>query len=234
MDETVRKNTFRKAFKDTIPVMTGYLVLGFGFGLLMVSKGFSMFLAVLMSVLIYAGSMQYAAVDLLVSGANLISAAILTLMINARHLFYGISMLVRYKDMKRFRKYLIFALTDETYSLVSSDIPEGCDKEYYSFYVSVLDQTYWVTGTLLGTIFGNIFTFNTAGVDFSMTALFTIIMTDHMMKKENRPAAVTGLMISLICLLVFGPSDFLIPAMAGITAALLLLKKQLEGGAGNA
>ena len=156
--------------------MAGYIVLGLGFGVLLQSKGYGAGWALVMSGLIYAGSMQYVAIDLLAGGASLISAAIMTLMVNARHLFYGISMLERYKDTGAAKPYLIFALTDETYSVVcSGGVPEGVDRKKYYFWVSLLNQLYWIAGGVAGALLGSVLPFDTTGIDFSMTALFLVV-----------------------------------------------------------
>jgi 4-azaleucine resistance transporter AzlC len=225
MENLRYRNAFRAAFPNTIPVMAGYLVLGFGFGLLLQSKGYHFLWAILMSLTIYGGSMQFVTVDLLAGGAGLISAALMTLMIHARHLFYGISMLIPYRDTGRVKPYLIFGLTDETYSLVcTGEVPDGVDKSAYS----LLNQSYWVAGSALGAIFGQVVSINTAGVDFSMTALFVVILTDNLMKPSSRVPALLGLGVSLICLLIFGKSSFLIPSMLGIAAVLMLMRPYLS------
>ena len=204
--------TIRYAFVRSLPIMAGYIVLGLGFGVLLQSKGYGAGWALVMSGLIYAGSMQYVAIDLLAGGASLISAAIMTLMVNARHLFYGISMLERYKDTGAAKPYLIFALTDETYSVVcSGGVPEGVDRKKYYFWVSLLNQLYWIAGGV-------------TGIDFSMTALFLVVMTEQWKASRDHTPALVGLGVSLVCLLVFGSSDFLIPSMVGITAALTVLR----------
>lgn len=168
--------TIRYAFVRSLPIMAGYIVLGLGFGVLLQSKGYGAGWALVMSGLIYAGSMQYVAIDLLAGGASLISAAIMTLMVNARHLFYGISMLERYKDTGTAKPYLIFALTDETYSVVcSGGVPEGVDRKKYYFWVSLLNQLYWIAGGVAGALLGSVLPFDTTGIDFSMTALFLVV-----------------------------------------------------------
>lgn len=172
--------TIRYAFVRSLPIMAGYIVLGLGFGVLLQSKGYGAGWALVMSGLIYAGSMQYVAIDLLAGGASLISAAIMTLMVNARHLFYGISMLERYKDTGAAKPYLIFALTDETYSVVcSGGVPEGVDRKKYYFWVSLLNQLYWIAGGVAGALLGSVLPFDTTGIDFSMTALFLVVMTEQ-------------------------------------------------------
>jgi len=225
----VNKRAFQAAFPRTLPVMAGYLVLGAGFGILLQSKGYSFLWAVLMSTTIYAGSMQYVAVDLLSGGASLLSAGLMTLMINARHLFYGLSMLERYRSAKGGRKaYLIHTLTDETYSLLcTAQPPEGVEPVPFYLWVSALDQLYWIIGSALGGLLGQALPFDAAGVDFAMTALFVVIFTDQWLSYRNRLPALIGAGVSVVCLLLFGPDRFLIPAMAGIAGLLTLLRRHM-------
>lgn len=228
LNDTSYGKAFQAAFPRTLPVMAGYVVLGFGFGLLLQSKGYSFLWAILMSITIYGGSMQFVTADLLSGGAGLLTSGIMTLMIHARHLFYGISMLLKYRDTGKVKPYLIYALTDETYSLVcSGGIPDGVNKNAYYLWISLLDQLYWVAGSALGGIFGQIVTINTKGVDYSMTALFVVILTDNLLKPDSRIPALAGLGITLICLIFFGADRFLIPSMIGITAVLMLLRPVL-------
>lgn len=227
----MNKETVRYSFKASLPVMAGYIVLGIGFGILLADKGYSFWWAVLMSTTIYAGSMQYVGVGLLASGASLISAAIMTLMVNARHLFYGISMLEKYKGMGAKRFYAIFALTDETYSLVcKANCPEHVDEQWYFLLLSMMNQSYWIFGSFLGAFLGNALTFNSAGIDFSMTALFVVIFVEQWESGKSHIPAVMGLIISTGCLIAFGVDYFLIPSMLLIAATLLLMRKHLEGG----
>lgn len=186
--------TARYALLRTLPVMAGYLVLGLGFGGLLQSKGYGLGWALAMSLLVYAGSMQYVAVDLLAGGASLIAAALMTLTVNARHLFYGISMVERYRDAGPAKPYLIFSLTDETYSLVcSGEVPEGVDRRGYFFLVSLLDQLYWVAGSAAGALVGSLLPFDSTGIDFSMTALFLVVMTEQWRASRDHTAALVGL-----------------------------------------
>lgn len=225
----MNKRIIKNVFPKTLPVMAGYLVLGFGFGLLLQSKGYNFIWAIAMSVFIYGGSLQYASVNLLTSGASLITTAIMSVMIQARHLFYGVSMLSKYRKTGKEKPYIIFGLTDETYSLVCSEnVPDGMDSGKYYFWISAFNQMYWVIGSTIGSLFGQMIHINTKGVDFSMTALFVVIFTDKLIKKESRLSAIFGLFISVICLLIFGAEKFLIPSMFGITVALLLAKPLLE------
>lgn len=214
------KNTFKKALVDTIPVMTGYLVLGAGFGILMSANGFSFIHSFLMSVFIYAGSLQYLGINLLSSGVSIISIAISSFLVNARHLLYGISMFSKYKNTGKRKPYLIFALTDETYSLVSSNN----DKDYFLL-VSLLDHFYWVSGTVLGILISNIISFNTKGLDFVLTALFIVIFIEQWLNSKDSFSALSGLLLTCLCLIIFGKDDFLIPSMILIVVSLLLRKK---------
>ena len=213
--------SLKKVIKDTLPVMAGYLVIGMGFGIVMHANGYGIVWAVAMSLFVYAGSMQYAAVGLLTGGASLLTVALTTLAVNARHLFYGLSVAERYKGAGWRKPYMIFALTDETYSLVC-DTDRDTD---YCFRVSLLNHIYWVSGTVLGAILGNTVQINSKGVDFALTALFVTVFTDQWLNRKNRFAALTGVLASLLTLLLFGPGDFLIPAMGLITAVLLLKMK---------
>lgn len=227
---TVSKDTVKKAFMATIPVMTGYLVLAIGFGILLKTKGYGVGWSLAMSGFIYAGSMQYLVIDLLCGGVSLITTAVTTLMVNARHLFYGISMVERYADAGKKKPYLIFALTDETYSLVCSEesvkgIKEP--KEYY-FLVSLFNQSYWVIGSVIGSLLGDVIPFNVEGIDFALTALFVTIFVEQWLTTENHDPALTGLIMSALSLETFGPDSFLIPSMITIVILLLLNRKKTE------
>lgn len=218
------KQNMKAAFKASIPVMMGYIVLGMAFGMLLESKGYHFIYALLMSVFIYAGSMQFVAINLLTSGATLINAAIMTLLINARHLVYGLSMIKRFENMGALKPYMIFSLTDETYSLlVGSKVPDDCDEKYYLFFISLFDQCYWILGSLIGSLIGSLLTINTAGLDFAMTALFVVIVLEQFLTSKKHIYTYLGFIISIVCLIVFGSDAFIIPSMIGIIVGLLLL-----------
>ena len=224
------KNTIKTAFIDTIPVMTGYLVLGFGFGIVLKSAGYGVLLSFAMSLFIYAGAMQYVAVGLLTGGASLITAALTTLMVNARHLFYGISMLGKYKKTGKRKPYLIFALTDETYSLVCGDtskIPAEQQTNYY-FFVSLFNHCYWVLGSVAGAVAGTLIQFNSEGIDFALTALFLTIFLEQWLTSKKHMPALIGLVVSAISLIIFGSEKFLIPAMLVIALLLCLHREVFE------
>lgn len=214
------KQLLKTVVLSTIPVMTGYLILGMAFGILLADKGYSFLWALLMSTTIYAGSMQFVAVDLLSNGAAFLSAGIMTLLVNARHLVYGISMLTKYQGMGKAKPYLVFALTDETYALLCVEVPEGVDRKWFYLLVSACDQLYWVTGSVLGTLIGSALTINTAGIDFAMTALFVVIFVEQWLTSRDHVPALLGLGLTLLCLLIWGTEEFLIPAMILIIIVL--------------
>jgi 4-azaleucine resistance transporter AzlC len=221
----------KAAFPHTIPILAGFIFLGFAFGILMNSKGYSAGWSILMSLFIYAGAMQFVAVNLLTSVFNPLNALLITLVINARHLFYGVSMLEKFSGAGRKKLYLIFGMVDETFSvLCSTDPPEGVDKHWFMFFVTLIDQIYWVTGTALGAIFGTMVSFNTKGIDFVMTALFVVIFINQWKSQRQHSPALAGLGLSLICLFIFGAKGFIIPAMLLIILVLSVFRKQVEKG----
>ena len=224
------KQTVCNAFYKSLPVMVGYLFIGFGFGILLRSAGYGLVWALAMSLFIYAGSMQYVGVSLITAPASLLTAALTTLMINARHLFYSISMVGKYKSAGKWKPYLIFALTDETYALLSAE-PENRKAFYpFCFLVSLFNHLYWVLGTALGSLFAAALPFSTEGIGFSMTALFVSAYTEQWLEGAHRRSAALGLGVTLLMRLFFGRDLFLIPAMIAITAALLVLKRKEEAG----
>ncbi len=209
--------------------MAGYVVLGIGFGILLQKAGYGVLWAFAMSLLIYAGSMQYVGIGLITGGASVLTTFITTIMVNARHLFYSISMIDRYKDSGKYKPYLIFALTDETYSLLcDGHAPTEGDPNLYRFLVSMFDHCYWVTGSVLGSLLGAVIPFSTAGIEFSMTALFIASFTEQWLSTHDHIPALTGLLSTLLCLLIFGAERFLIPAMLLITLLLTLLRRREE------
>lgn len=225
-DFTLNRKLLRRAFLDTVPVMTGYVFLGFGFGILMQQNGFGVLWAGAMSLFIYAGSMQYVAISLLTSCASLLTAALTAFVVNARHLFYGISMVDAYKGMGKRKPYLIFGLTDETYSLVSQlQIPEDVNTGKYCFLVTLFDHIYWVSGTILGSLTGSLLPINYEGVDFALTALFVTIFVEQWLSTKKHGPAIVGVGATVICLILFGADVFLIPSMVIIAACLLMMRK---------
>lgn len=223
----MNRDIVRQAFIKSVPIMAGYIVLGVGFGILLRAAGFGALWAFAMSAFIYAGSMQYVGIGLIAGGASVLAAALTTLMVNARHLFYSISMIDRYRDTGRYKPYLIFALTDETYSLLC-DEERGENAGAYWFLVSLFNQCYWVAGSVLGNLLGTVLPFSTEGIEFSMTALFIASFTEQWLAKRDHIPALTGLFSALACLLAFGAERFLIPTMLLITLALTLLRDREE------
>lgn len=214
--------TLKAAFPVTIPVMMGYLFLGATYGMLMADKGSSAVWSLLMSVFVYAGSMQFVAINFFAGGVNWATVIFITFMVNIRHIFYGLSMLEKFKDAGRKKPYLIFSLTDETFSLLcSAKAPEGESPGLFFFFIALLDQLYWVAGSVLGGVAGGLLSFNTKGIDFAMTALFLVIFTEQWESTKNHLPAVAGVLASLVCLLLFGPSNFILPAMIVIAFVLI-------------
>ncbi len=225
----MKSQLLNKAFFKTLPVMAGYVVLGIGFGILLRSAGFGLEYALPMSLFIYAGSMQYVGVGLLAGGASVLSAVLTTVMINARHLFYSISMIEPYRAAGKYKPYMIFALTDETYSLLcDGTVPEDVDPRRYRFLVSLFNQCYWVTGNVLGSLLGAVLPFSTVGIEFSMMALFIASFTEQWLNTRDHIPALTGLLSTLLCLILFGSGQFLIPAMLLMTLVLSLLRRKEE------
>lgn len=223
------KKAFKTAFPHTIPIMTGFLFLGMTYGIYMNVSGFSFLYPMLMSMTIFAGSMEFVTVNMLLGAFHPLEALTMTLMINARHLFYGISMLDKYKGTGLKKLYLIFGMCDESFSInYTADIPEDVDKGWFMTWVTLLNHSYWVLGATLGGIFGSFIHFNTEGIEFVMTALFVVIFLEQWLKEKNHVNAITGLMISVLCLVLFGRDNFIIPSMLGILGVLTLLRKPLE------
>lgn len=210
------------AFSQSVPVMLGYIFLGIAFGLMLQDAGYGFWWAFVSSVFIYAGSMQFVLVTLLTGGVSLIYAAMMTLFINGRHLFYGLSFIEKFRNMGKYYPYMVFSLTDETFSVLCNlQVPEGLNEKKVSFLISLMDHCYWITGSVLGTIIGKVISFDTTGIDFSMTALFVVIVLNQWLdSREHRPAIIGGL-LGMICLWVFGPDKFILPALA-LTALILI------------
>lgn len=225
-----KTKALKAAFSHTIPVFTGFTFLGIAYGILMNSKGYGFGWIVLMSLMAFAGSAQYVAITSLTSIFNPIHALLLTLMVNARHLFYGISMLDKYKGTGKFKPYLIFGLCDETFSIIcSTKPPEGVNRNWFMFFITLLDHGYWVLGSALGGLLGYMVSFNTKGIDFVLTALFVVIFIGQWKTQKNHKPTVIGVVCSIICLVVFGQSNFIIPSMIAILAVLTVFRKKLAG-----
>lgn len=227
------RSIWRRAFLDSIPVMTGYLFLGFGFGVLLTKSGFSWWLALLLSVFVYAGAMQYLAVGLLSGGISLVTIALTTLMVNMRYMFFSVALLNKYRGAGWRKPYMIFGLTDETFSLIAQappDLTRNQDRFRYCFALTLLDQIYWVFGCVTGALAGSILPFSSEGIDFALTALFLCIVTDLWLQNKSwmkRFPGIIGALASIFFLVLLGPNRFLVPAMLLIVGVLLLARPAL-------
>lgn len=231
----VRKSQIKKAliaaFPHTLPILAGFSFLGISYGIYMNVSGFPFWYPMLISITVFAGSMQFVAVNMLLGIFNPLQALAMTLMVNARHLFYGISMLDKYRGRGWKTFYLIFGMCDETFSInYAADIPQDVDRGWFMIFVTLLDQMYWVIGSTLGGIFGSFIEFNTEGIEFVMTAMFVVIFMEQWMKEKNHASALLGLGLSLLCLLIFGADYFIIPTMIATIGMLTILRKPIEKG----
>ncbi len=223
------KQTIRFAFYKSIPVLLGYVFLGFAFGLLLQEAGYSFWWALLSSVIVYAGSIQFVLVDFLSGGTSLPVIAVMTLLINSRHAFYGLSFVEKFRRMKTY-PYMVFSLTDETYSLLCSlKTPEGVDEKKAMFFISLFDQLYWIGGSVLGGVLGQLLPFDMTGIDFAMTALFVTIFVDQWREARTHLPAVIGLISSVVCLLIFGGNNFILPSLIITVGLLMALRNRIEG-----
>ncbi len=226
-----KAKALRAAFPHTLPILAGFLFLGFAYGVTARSRGLPVWLPTVTSLCVFAGSMEFVTMTLLTSAFNPLYALLLTLMVNARHLFYGVSMLEKYKGLGAKRFYLIFGLTDETFSILcSAEPPADVDRGRFMLSVTMLNQIYWVTGATLGGVLGGVIPFDTTGIDFVMTALFVVIFIEQWRGQKSHAPALIGLFGSAACLLIFGPGSFLLPAMAVILLALSAFRKPLARG----
>ena len=236
-NQNTYKSAFKAAFPHTLPVMTGYLFIGIAFGVMFADKGYNFLWAGLMSLLVYAGSGQYIAVNFFDPSVSLLQVVFLTFMVNVRHIFYGLSLLDKFKVSGKKKPYMIFSLTDETYSLYFlTKTPENIDEGKFLFALSILDQSYWVIGSMIGGIAGTLIPFDSTGIDFAMTALFIVIFVEQWLEKKNRFPAIVGVVASVISLLFFGKDSFILPSMIIIMIVLLSShrieesKRKREGG----
>lgn len=225
----MKLKALKAAFPYTIPIFAGFWFLGLAYGIYMHAAGFSFAYPMLMSLLIFGGSLEFVAVEMLLSPFAPIQVLIMTLLIQARHLFYGISMLDTFKGTGWKKYYLIFGMCDETFSInYTAKIPEDIDKSWFMFFVTLLNHFYWVSGATVGGIIGTLLSFDTSGIGFVMTAMFVVIFIEQWLKEKNHHSSFLGLGISILCLLCFGPDSFMIPTMIAIIAVLILLKNKLE------
>ncbi len=223
------KKTLESAFVTTLPVLFGYLFTGIAFGLLLSKAGYGVLWVALISTVVYAGSMQFVLVTFFDGGLSLFTMAMMTFAINIRHSFYGLSFIQKFKEMGKRRLYMIFSLTDETYSLLcSAKTPKGVDEKQYYMAIALMDQIYWIIGSVLGSVAGALITFDTTGIDFAMTALFIVIFVEQWLEAENHLPALVGLAAGIVCLLIFGPGSFILPSLLSSVLLLMLLKARLD------
>lgn len=223
------KAAFFAAFPNTIPILAGFLFLGIAYGIYMNQSGFKFYYPMFMSFIIFAGSVEFATVSWLLGSFDPVNIFFLTLMINARHLFYGLSMLEKYNIPGWKKLYLIYGMCDESFSINATvDVPNDIDKGLFMFFVTMLNQIYWVAGATIGGIFGSFIPFDTKGIEFVMTALFVVIFLENWLKEKDHSASVIGLFISFICLMIFKGTNFIIPSMIIILSVLTLLRGRLQ------
>lgn len=228
-----KRRALAAAFPQTIPIMTGFLFLGASYGILMKTSGFSFLYPLAMSLTIFGGSLEFVAVSMLLGTFAPLQTLIMTLLIQARHLFYGVAMLEKYKGTGWKKLYLIFGMCDESFSInCSAEIPEGTDKGWFMFFVTLLNQLYWVVGATAGGLLGTLVHFDTTGLDFVMTAMFVVIFLENWLKEKKHYTSLIGVCASVACLLIFGADSFMIPTMITILCFLSLLRKPIERGGG--
>lgn len=224
----------KAAFPKTIPIMTGFLFLGTAYGIYARTQGLPAATPIIMAAVVFAGSMEFVTVDLMTTAFDPLGAFVMALMVNARHLFYGISMLGKYKGTGKFKPYLIFGMCDESFSVnCTAEIPNGVDRGKFYFWVTLLDQAYWVTGAALGSLAGSFIGIELPGLDFVMTALLVVIFLDNWLKEKNHASSLIGIGAAIICLLIFGSESFIIPSMALIILALTIFRKSIEKAGGS-
>lgn len=223
------KKAFLCAFPYTVPIFAGFLFLGLTYGIYMHVSGFSFWYPMLMSLTIYGGSLEFVAVSMLLAPYAPLQTLIMSVMIQARHLFYGISMLDKFRGLGWKKPYLIFGMCDETFSInCTAQIPDGIDRGWFYFFVTLLNHLYWFAGATLGGLLGSLIHFNTEGLEFVMTSMFVVIFLEQWGREKRHISTYIGLAASILCLLVFGADSFLIPTMVCITAFLTFLRRPIE------
>lgn len=225
----MKRKAFRAAFPYTIPIFAGFWFLGLTYGIYMNVSGFSFWYPMIMSLTIFGGSLEFVAVSMLLAPYAPVQVFIMTLMIQARHLFYGISMLDKFKGLGWKKVFLIFGMCDETFSInYTAEIPKDVDRGWFYFFVTLLNYFYWFSGATLGGLLGGLIKLNMEGLDFVMTAMFVVIFMEQWLKEKHHWSERIGLGASTACLLIFGPDNFMIPTMICILLALTTLRKWLD------
>lgn len=226
-----RQAAFRHAFRASLPIMAGYGFLGMTYGIYMHELGFSFLYPMLMAMVVYAGSAEFLLGNMLLGSFHPLQTFLMILMVNARHLFYGLAMLERYRGLGWKKFFLIFGMSDETFALTSSTtVPDGTDRGWYLLWLTWLDETYWVAGATIGGLVGPLLTFDLRGLDFVLTAMFTAIFADNWMREDGHVSSLSGLFVCGLALVVFGPDRFIIPSMVVILVFLTLMRRKLEKG----
>lgn len=225
----MRRKAFNAAFPHTLPILTGFSFLGLAYGIYMNTSGFPFYYPMLMSMLIFGGSLEFVTVEMLLSPFAPLQVFIMALLIQARHLFYGLSMLEKYKGMGWKKFFLIFGMCDETFSInYTAEAPEGVDRGWFLLFITLLDYLYWTVSATTGGLIGSLLKFDTSGISFVMTAMFVVIFLDQWLKEKNHISSLIGLTVSALCLACFGPDSFMIPTMLIILGLLTLLRPKLE------
>ena len=223
------KDNLKFAFIRTLPVLFGYLFLGLAFGLLLQKAGYNFIWAFFISLFVFAGSLQFVLIGFLTSGASIVSVIIMSLSINSRHIFYGLSFIEKFKSMGKAYPYMIFSLTDETYSLLcGTKVPKELNENKVFFLIALLDHAYWICGSVLGAVVGQLILFDTTGIEFAMTALFTVIFIEQWYSFKSHIPALVGILCGIICLIIVGPANFILPSLVVVIGILIIFKKPIQ------
>lgn len=225
----MRLRAFKAAFPYTIPIFAGYWFIGLTYGIYATTSGFSPIYPIIMAIVIFGGSLEFVTVSMLLSPFTPLQTFVMALMIQARHLFYGISMLDKYKDTGIKKFFLIYGMSDETFSITyTAKAPDGIDKGWFMLFITTLDQIYWISGVAMGSLLGSVLTFNTNGISFVMTAMFSVIFLDQWIKDNIHVHGIIGVVSSVICLIILGPDSFMLPTMVIVIALLTIFRKPME------
>ena len=225
----MRFRALKAAFPYTIPIFAGYWFLGLTYGIYATTSGFSSIYPIIMAIVIFGGSLEFVAISMLLSPFAPLQTFIMALLIQARHLFYGISMLDKYKDIGIKKFFLIYGLSDETFSVIyTAKVPTGVDRGWFMLFITVLDQIYWISGVAIGSILGTLITFNTDGISFVMTAMFTVIFLDQWLKEKIHIHGIIGIAASVLCLIIWGPDSFMVPTMIIVAILLTIFRRPIE------
>ena len=224
------KNSFRYALRRSVPIMVGYFPVGVAYGILMSSAGYGAVWSALAGLFVYAGSLQMLMVTFFENGVPLLTVTVTALLLSSRHLFYGISFIGKFRSYGAWKYFLIYGMSDESYSLLCSyKEQDGADEKWVHIFSTALIWIYWIFFSVLGGLVGSLIPFDTTGIDFALTALFIVIFLDQLKAGTSKLPAVVSIVASLLCLVLLGPDNFLLPALSVSVAALVLLRPRLEG-----